>query len=408
MVGLRNALEITLALAVASCNVPDSSPSTGGVDVPNGPCGRGVVVIESDYSSTNVALVGFNGATYSGSFLSSGSLSPGISMALSGDVVAPLERPSSSIVLLDRYPNAVLTWADPVTAGVTAQLSVAAGFASNPHDYLDVGDGKAYVSRYGSNPSPGKQPWDQGGDLLVLQSNPPSIRGRIDLRQPDDGDLLPRPDRMIRLGSSVAVLLQRFDATFSRAGDGRVVGIDPSADRIAWRIDLTGFASCGAVARSPSGATWIVVCSGTFQDGAAQLQRSGIAVFDATSEPPLEIRRYDAATRLGAPLAPAIGYASETLVVGVAYGNLDAPTGDRLFSLDLASGEVTTLLETSEPFVLGEVRCARECGEPCLVADAQSRGLRVWRATESGVMQQEAMVGLSDGVGLPPRSLGGF
>lgn len=396
------------ALAAASCNVPEPPASSGGVHVDKGPCGRGTVVVQSDYLSTNVGLAGLDGTVLSGSFVSSGARSAGVSTALSGDVVAPSARPESDlVVLIDRYPNGVLTWLDPGTAMVQAQLSVATGFASNPHDYVELGDGRAYVSRYENNAAPGRQPWDGGGDLLIVRWNPPEIVGRIALGQPDDGALLPRPDRMQRLRDRVWVLLQRFDASFANAGDARVAGVDPSRDAVDWLVTLPGYASCGAMAASPSGESVVVVCSGAFRDQAAQLDRSGVVLLDASHDPPSELRRFDLAAELGAPVAPAVGFLDETHVLGVAYGDLEAGRGDQVYALDLSTGAVEVLAASGDGFELGEIRCAPGCGEPCLLADAGRLSLRRWRL-DGAVVRELPAIELDDGIGLPPRWLGGF
>ncbi len=402
-------LLVALPAVFGACNVPEPPAPTGGVHVPKGPCGRGVVVVESDYASTNVALAGFDGSVLSSSVVSSGARAPGLSMALSGDVVAPTVRPASDfVVLIDRYPNAVLTWLDPESAEVRAQLSVATGFASNPHDYLEIGGGRAYVSRYESNPSPGREPWDGGGDLLVLSLEPPAIVGRVDLARPDDGPWLPRPDRMLLFGRHAVVLLQRFDESFSSAGDGRMVGVSLDGDTVEWTVEMPGLASCGAMVLSPSGDRLAVACSGVFQDQAEQIDKSGIVLFDTTTSPPHELRRYGVALELGAPLAPAIGYLDDTHLVGVAYGDLVASRGDQVYSLDLSSGVVDVLSRSSQAFVLGDVRCAAPCGAPCLVTDAERMELRRWAVGGTGAIEELPAVLVNDAIGLPPRTLGVF
>ena len=231
------ACSLATVLAVAGCNVSRQASDTGGVDLmaaDAGLCPRGLVIASSDYTSTNVSLATAAGVVVSESILSSASAPPGLTTALSGDVVLPT-APSRSgrIVLVDRYPNAVLTWVDPKAAKVEKQLSVGTGFAANPHDYLEIGN-KAYVSRYESNPNPGAQPNDSGGDLLVLDPSAPAVTGRVVLASPGDGSLLPRADRMLEVGGEVWVVLQRFDADFKTAGDARIAGVSPESDAVVW------------------------------------------------------------------------------------------------------------------------------------------------------------------------------
>jgi hypothetical protein len=56
------------------------------------------------------------------------------------------------------------------------------GFSSYPQDYARVTPHKVYVPRYGQNATPGKQPFDAGGDLLVVDPSEMTITGSIDLR----------------------------------------------------------------------------------------------------------------------------------------------------------------------------------------------------------------------------------
>jgi hypothetical protein len=50
------------ALVVLGCGAPQVTPDVHGVNVEPGQCGRGLVVLETDYHSTNVSLMGFGGA----------------------------------------------------------------------------------------------------------------------------------------------------------------------------------------------------------------------------------------------------------------------------------------------------------------------------------------------------------
>src|SRR5690606_21913440 len=102
---------------------------------------------DESYASANVALVGLDGSTLSGSFISSGSAAPSLNAALSGDVTLPGQRMTGDIVLIDRFPNSVLTFVDVQTAEVTRQIPVRTGFDSNPQDFLELSAGKALVSR---------------------------------------------------------------------------------------------------------------------------------------------------------------------------------------------------------------------------------------------------------------------
>ena len=106
--------------------------------------------------------------------------------------------------MLDRYGTNVISWADPETAEVTAQLEVGTGFESNPQDYLEVGDGIAFVTRSASTSTPASKIsmaattcWSS----ICRTPKQPKILESIAL--PDDDDLPARPGRMIRVGDEV-------------------------------------------------------------------------------------------------------------------------------------------------------------------------------------------------------------
>jgi hypothetical protein len=422
MVG-RRLLALCLALHAASCNIPEAPHSTGGVRLPDAGrledagtdaphdgfapplvCPRAFAVASSDYQSTNVSIVSPNGTVLSESIVSSGSAPPGLTTALSGDVVFPSSAtPSGRLVLVDRLVNSALTWFDVETASVIRQLSVATGFASNPYDYIEVTESKAYVTRYETNPIPGRQPFDEGGDALIVDTKAFSITGRISLATAEDGAYLPRPNRLIQVGSEVWVMLERWDADFKTVASSRIAGIDSSSDAISWSLDLPGADNCGGLARSPSGKRVAVSCSGKLAtpDDAGR----ALILIDATTSPPAELRRYPEADVLDSPFAPYLAFASEELLVGVAYGQDGGPRNDSLFTVNVDTGEVKVVLDAGAGFALGDVLCSPGCTDSCLLADANSKTVRVLR-TENGRLTEERAVAVDPSIGLPPRYLG--
>ena len=163
------------AIALGACNAPPPPTATGGVTLPNpsaeSACPLGIAVVSSDYVSSNVSVLDAEGSVVSESIISSGSASVGLNAALSGDVVLPLTAPlSHRLVLINRYPNSVITWVDPGSATVLHQLQVGTGFISNPHDYLELPGHKGYLSRFETNKQPGREPHDGGGDLSILDT----------------------------------------------------------------------------------------------------------------------------------------------------------------------------------------------------------------------------------------------
>jgi hypothetical protein len=404
-------------VAVAACNVSEAVQSTPvhfdagiaanadsgvGADGGSRTCPSALAVESTDYKSTNISVLSASsGGVLSESILSSGSASPGLSAALSGDVVLPLAPTQGRIVTIDQM-NEVLTWVDPSTASVIDQLNVGTGFAANPQDYLEVSATKAYVTRFQSNTNPGMQANDGGGDVLVLDLQKFAITGRV----PFAADaFLPNPGRMMRVGDDVWVSLERFDASgYMNAGDARVAGISTADDTVAWTLDLSGVANCAGLAMAPSGTVVALSCSGVLND-ADPKPRSAIVLLDATVRPPVELKRFDAATQLGAPLGFTVAYASESLLVGVALGDSMAGRNDVAYTLDLASGNAQVLVDAGAAFVFGDVHCSPGCTDLCFLADANTNALRVWKASGSSLEPQASMP-VDPSIGLPPRSIG--
>jgi hypothetical protein len=411
LVGCGALLACNVSSTMATSGAAHFDAGSGGDGGPGSACPSALVVAcnPNDFTATNIAVLSSTGAPLSQSIISSGSTAPGLSKTLSGDVILPLAPTPGKIVLIDQLPNTALTWVDPSTAAVIHQLNVGTGFAANPHDYLEVSATKAYVTRYESNMNPGQQAYDGGGDLLIIDPETATITGRVPFAA--DGAFLPRPDRMIRVGEEVWVSLQRFDANLMTAGDARVVGVSSADDSIQWVLDLPGVASCAGLARAPSGKVIALSCTGVLGDPDPK-QRSAIVLIDATAHPPVELKRFAAASQLGAPLGFTLDYASEGMLVGVALGDLQAPRNDVAYTLDLASGTARVLADAGGAFAFGDVRCAPGCTDLCFLADAPGNALRVFRiasAVDGGSsLVALAPVPVDPSVGFPPRALGAF
>jgi hypothetical protein len=370
-------------------------------------CPSSIAVASSDYVSTNVSVLSTSAAIVSETILSTASSKPGVTVPLGGDVLFPLTSMPGKIVLIDRYMKALVTWFDP-QKGSGVQLSVATGFASNPHDYIEVSPNKAYISRYETNTTPGMQPYDSGGDLLVVDPTGPALKGNIPFAA--DADILPRPDRMIRIGNEVWVMLRRWDAAFGKVGDARLKGISTANDSVAWTLDLPGVADCWSMAVSPSRQVVAVTCAGIGSDS-VPLSRSSIVLIDATAHPPVELRRIPVATQLGAHLGPSLAFASESLLVGTAFGGGTLGDGatrnDVGFSVDLSGGMAQVLFEGGPSFTLGDIVCSPGCTDLCLFADAKAKNLHVY-SVNGTMLSARSPPPVDPTVGLPPRYITAF
>jgi hypothetical protein len=409
-------------LSIAACNVSAITPSGVGAGVPvrdgggdgGAACDRGTVVLLSDFMSTQIALSALDGTTLSPAFLSTASTkASGLAFALSGDVAIPNVTPASGrVVLLDRYGTNVVTWADPVNAKVLAQLPVGTGFESNPQDYIELDATRAYVTRWGVNDAPGKQPFDNGNDVLVLDSSAPSITGSIAM--PVEDALPPRPSGMVRVRDTVLVVLQRVSKDFSMVGESAIVGI--ANDAIAWEVHVTGLRGCWRPSLSPSGAVMALACEGQLaMDGSVtDLSASAIALFDVTSLPPKPLQRFAVTDQLGSPTQHQVAFASETLLLGKTQSSLGGTTDNQAFTLDVGTGKAKLLFSANKDgqgkgkgAVYGDVLCRSGCGDVCVLADADLGKLRRWNIAADG-LHALGDVTVETTTGLPPMSLGGY
>lgn len=392
-------------LAVLACNVAEPEVAPNGVAP--GRCDA-VAMVRSDYVSSVVSLASVSGTLVSPRLFSSGSAPPGTGAALSGDVVLPHDAPASgALVVLDRFPAAVVTWLDPGTGAVRGQLNVGTGFPANPHDYLELGDTKAYVTRFETNAAPGAQPLDGGSDVLIVDPSARRITGRIDLSPFRDASVAPpfepRPDRMVRRGSQAIVSLGNMDRSFRRGGPGIVVGVDGGKDAVAWSARIAGYTNCGGLALSPDGKRLAVACSGIFAaGGAAQRAESGVVLLDVSDAGATEVRRFAIAEALdGATPSQSLAFGGPSTLLGVAYGDIAAGRSDVLFRVDVESGAVRPLARPAGggAFVYGDLVCP--CGGTCLLADAEAFQLLA-------IEQDRVSPRIALPRDVPPRSLGGL
>ena len=131
----------SVTLALAACDVEPTAHDECHAKLSAAPgCPAAALVVMSDYVSTQVALTELDGKTLCGSYVSSAraETSP-VAFALSGDVVLPSSRPPSGrAVLIDRYGTNVVSFLEPGSGAILAQLAVGTGFESNPQDYLEL------------------------------------------------------------------------------------------------------------------------------------------------------------------------------------------------------------------------------------------------------------------------------
>ncbi len=405
-----------LLVALSGCGAVRVNPDNKGVTVAPGPCGRGLLVVESDYQSSNVSVLGFDGAVLSASLASSSTEGSGFSETLSGSVVPPSTiQTGATIALIDSFPASVLRFVDLASARVTAELSVRTGFKSNPQDYLALDEHKAYVPRYEPNSNSGEELFDQGADILIIDPSQPAITGRIDLAPAMTGvaaGYSAHPSQVVRVSGRVFALLASYANDYLSSEISRLVEIDPTTDELISTLLLPGLRGCVGMAVSPDALQLAVSCGGADLRGMPpKLDGSGLALVDISKAP--RVLKQFAASDLGNDaLAFALDYAAPGRVFFSTFGHFDASGAaaaqDTLLLLDTETKQPEVVLQSlSQPFSLGGIRCALGCGA-CFATDAERAGGSVLRfpVDADGNLGAPQTVRAETRIGLPPRYLG--
>jgi hypothetical protein len=409
------ARDVVAAALLLGCNVTAAS-TTGGADLPErGDCPRGLAVVSNDFLSSEIALLDPTGAVKSSAFLSSASTAAtDLAAPLSGDIgVATSRSRPGELVVIDRFGTDVLTFVDTRTAVVRAQLPIGTGFEANPQDYLELNEHQALVPRLGENTTPGRQPFDTGSDLLVVDPSIPAIVDAWPLPRKDG--YLPNPVAVMLLRDDVLVTLHHARANFSGMAEGELVAFSTADQRLRYRLPLSGLVNCGRAELSPSGDILAVACSAYLdRKGAApEPATSGLVLLNARLDPPVELARFAALDLVQGPIQSSVEFVSERVLLFKTQTAVGAEHDNQLFSLDLETGTATLLATAARAqgglgfgIAFGGMSCGASCGDPCFVAD-RSRGKLLRFRVHGDDLTADADVAL-EGAGLPPADVTPF
>lgn len=371
-----------------------------------------IVVMATDYFSSSVSVLDRErGRVFRENIVHSGSASSGLSVALSGDVVFPRSpNPYNWIVLIDRYPNSVLTFVDPESFTVIGQLNVSTGFASNPRDFLWISERKAYVTRYERNLRPGRQRFDGGDDILIVDPIRREIIGRLALHSYADTEESPllqaRPSQMLRAKGLVWVVLEHLSTRFDGLGEGLVLGIDPSTDEVVARVRLAGATNCTALVYSPGRDSLYVSCSGSLLSTPETVGGgSSIVQVDlAPDAPGVSLFAHGDGIDKG-PFGFDLDIAHDRWLFAVRFGSLRTGRPDRLVVFDLESGEERDIHQSATAFGLGGLLVDEEM-DRVYIGEADPAAPMIFQYTiNKGSFPFRAKENPSSATGLPPRHI---
>lgn len=377
-------------------------------------CPSGVALLMSDFLSTEIALLDLSGRVQNPSFLSTGSTATdGLAFPLSGDVFVPLGL-AGELVVLDRYGTNVVSFVNPETGKVRAQLPVGMGFESNPYDYLQLSKDEGVLLRFAQNPNPGSLDFDEGGDLLFIDSKQAKITSNVVFESYEG--LPPGPSRVTLLGDDLFVTLERLSADYTKTGEAMIVPVPLATRTIGEPIALAGLKSCGALVPVPGRDEVATACTGRIDTTgeAEDLSQSALVFFDAGSRPLRELRRIPASAIAGEPLQAQIAFASEKVALVKTLTAYGGDKHNRLLAVDLETEETTELLEALPDSMgrgrgvsFGTIHCAPGCADVCLMPDG-SRGEVARIKVQSGRARLQSPTLLEDTAGLPPANLGSY
>jgi len=312
---------------------------------------RVVVVVDSDYSSSAIALVDLATSEVASKILTSGTKVSATTTALSGDVVLA-QSPALDLnaVLIDRS-HSVLTWIE--RGGSISQLSISTGFSANPQDYAQVSGQFGWASRTARNPLPSaaSDDFDEGDDLVQIDLQARKIVRRVPLNAHATlAGAASGPMRMAFDGESLWVPLSSLSADFKAQGPGRVIAVDAKMAAVVATVDLPSTKNCTTVRYLAKTKQVAVVCSGSFADPNKQSQQSAVAIFSAATPSEATIVVQAAELPGGAPFSKDFACLDERHCAVTTSGDFATGRPDKLWHLDLVSRKATFVANCAAPF----------------------------------------------------------
>ena len=310
------------------------------------------------------------------------------------------------IVIVDRG-NGALTFVDPSGCFITRQVAIPGGAKTDPHDVVMLSDHRAYVTRYQANATAANVQ-QAGNDVIAIDPTTGGYVSRISVDMYAStgagAQVLARPDRAVIADGRVVVSLNQIDASYATYGDGAVVVIDPTTDKIVASVALPGLYDCEGMDFVGASHMLLVACGGAF-GGRDQPLQSGIAVVDLGANPPRLDHVVSSVAFDGHPVS--FGWvlaAPSAAAPNRAFAATYDPKGiapDALFQFDFASGAVVPVT-TSAPFSLGSPALADQL---LFVPEALLTAPKVQLLDVTGTPQPKSGFTPDPKNGLPPRAI---
>ena len=404
---MRAPILSAVAVVLMSCvHGPGADPS-----LPPLPSEPSAVVISSDYLSSSVGFLNDSAEVLIPRWLHSGTTAPGLSTALSGDVVLPTEAPPpGELLLIDRLGVDLITRIAVPGGVVLGQHATAAGFPgqaafrSNPHDAIYLSASRLLVSRFEPNIAPDAPRLNRGNDLIEIDLLTNTIVRRIDFGELDQNlagrRLYARPSRMVSRGADLLVGLGRLSLDFRHTGAGAVAFLPRDLSQAPTAFPLPEASGCSHVAPVPGVETLaLVTCTGpSFSDETTRRSGAAIFIIDTLSRSLIHAHRAPVDEAAPAVMAGALALSpTQALAIG---SNVDGMQSAYL--VDFESNLQTPLLQAERPFTLG-VPSYRD-GE-LLIPDAARGAIVRFEVQPRGDLTRRPDLPLSPGPALKPREI---
>ncbi|MGF1507980.1 MAG: hypothetical protein ACFB9M_00605 [Myxococcota bacterium] len=396
-------------------------PDAGGEPGPDAPT---FGVVRGDFSTTSIAVLAPDGSILDPAILDSGSTPPGLTTALSGDVVLANVRPADGVLnIVDRLMTDAVTRFEISTETVLGQVSAqpSESFASNPQDFALVADDSGWISRFNVNLDETADPLDQGNDIVEFDPTTFELTGeRVDLSsfdstgtaQTDDGpaevDVFARPGLVALRGDTLVVGLTLLSFGFDAASQGFVALVDVETSNVVGLELPEGLQNCGDARVVPETSDLVMIgCQGfaqPFGDPPQVRASSGVVVVRVSEDGAGEIVstwRPNADESLALSVQNVLPI-DEFTFVGNEFGAFGV-SGDEIFVVDIEADTQALLFEADEAFSVGIPAFDPETGLLILPdASASDGGLRRFTLGADGPFTPLETITFTDGP-LPPR-----